>query len=336
MEDNALDFYIDLWNQREEEARFEQNFINKNTLTKEQKRALMIWLKMYFTNSIYVHMKLGVNFGFFINKRYLTDIRIGKHLAFGQLGPKNQNGVYLPDRNFLTVKNGDSLSENIHKIVTLIARNQDWFSFFDTYQAVIIKDAVQFPDGWQDSALPPNPGKEKYPCPLRHTVSYVWLEGELPSKYQEFMDRCKNTTKLVTKVDSLRYQALWNEKFPSYQLRLEDFPKVQQIDFLKRLHLFFEGGIYSDFDTVIEETCWENVVTDQVIFTNSWTTEFGHLIPEENFIMVLEPFSQKMQNWIVQHVHELRGTSNRWDACRIEQCFIATCQIHNYDGSWRN
>jgi len=37
---------------------------------------------------------------------------------------------------------------------------------------------------------------------------------------------------------------------------------------LKKLYLYYEGGIYSDFDTVINEQCFDDVYTDKVIFTN--------------------------------------------------------------------
>lgn len=166
-----------MWNQREEEIRFGKNFIKKEGLNRDEKHALMIWLKLYFNNAIYVHMKLGVNYGYYINKRYLMDIQIGKQLAFGELSHRNQKGIFVPERKFTTVKSGDMLSENVYKIIIMIIAKQDWFSFFEDYQAIIIKDAVQYPDGWQKTALSPNPSNKKYPCPLRHNISYIWLEG---------------------------------------------------------------------------------------------------------------------------------------------------------------
>jgi mannosyltransferase OCH1-like enzyme len=50
---------------------------------------------------------------------------------------------------------------------------------------------------------------------------------------------------------------MWNEKFPEYQINgYTNYPFVLQIEYLKKLHLYFNGGIYSDFDTEIDETCW--------------------------------------------------------------------------------
>jgi mannosyltransferase OCH1-like enzyme len=34
--------------------------------------------------------------------------------------------------------------------------------------------------------------------------------------------------------------------------KIDEYPFVLQIEFLKKLHLYFKGGIYSDFDTEID------------------------------------------------------------------------------------
>lgn len=50
---------------------------------------------------------------------------------------------------------------------------------------------------------------------------------------------------------------MWNDKFPQHQIKNHDqYSLVLQIEYLKKLHLYFKGGIYSDFDTEIDETCW--------------------------------------------------------------------------------
>lgn len=65
-------------------------------------------------------------------------------------------GIYVPERKFLTVKNGDALSEWARKIIRLIIAKQDYFSMFENHQSIIIKDAVQYPAGVQKNALPLN------------------------------------------------------------------------------------------------------------------------------------------------------------------------------------
>ena len=126
---------------------------------------------------------------------------------------------------------------------------------------------------------------------------------------------------------------MWNEKFPQYEIKdHEKYPLVLQIEYLKKLNLYFKGGIYSDFDTEIDETCWENVVTERMIFTNMWDTE-GHMLPEEKFIKVPKAFDKRLENWIIEHIYETRGYSNRWDQCQMEQCFIMLCQVHNYENT---
>lgn len=37
---------------------------------------------------------------------------------------------------------------------------------------------------------------------------------------------------------------------------------------LKLLYLYFESGIYADFDTEINEKCFSNIFADEMIFSN--------------------------------------------------------------------
>ena len=52
------------------------------------------------------------------------------------------------------------------------------------------------------------------PCPKRHNISYIWMKGDMPSKYKEFTERCKNNINIVNKQDYHNYFKMWNEKFP--------------------------------------------------------------------------------------------------------------------------
>ena len=54
---------------------------------------------------------------------------------------------------------------------------------------------------------------------------------------------------------------------------------IKRVDVFKRLFLYYEGGTYSDFDTVINEDCFANVKTDMVIFSNVWSIDRGIKIP---------------------------------------------------------
>ena len=54
---------------------------------------------------------------------------------------------------------------------------------------------------------------------------------------------------------------------------------IKRVDVFKRLFLYFEGGTYADFDTVINEDCFANVKTDMVIFSNVWSIDRGIKIP---------------------------------------------------------
>ena len=93
----------------------------------------------------------------------------------------------------------------------------------------------------------------------------------MPPKYIEFTQRCKDNINIVTEQHYHNYVRMWNERFPNYQIKgYTEYPLVLQIQYLKKLHLYFNGGIYSDFDTEIDETCWENVITERIIFTNMW------------------------------------------------------------------
>jgi hypothetical protein len=45
-------------------------------------------------------------------------------------------------------------------------------------------------------------------------------------------------------------------------------PIRQRINLLKFFYLYFESGIYADFDTQINENCFSNVFSNEMIFTN--------------------------------------------------------------------
>ena len=47
---------------------------------------------------------------------------------------------------------------------------------------------------------------------------------------------------------------MWNEKYPEHALlEPENLRFNTRNDYLKRYYLYFEGGVYADFDTVINE-----------------------------------------------------------------------------------
>jgi hypothetical protein len=72
----------------------------------------------------------------------------------------------------------------------------------------------------------------------------------MPPKYKEFVKRCQRTVNVINKNDFDNYVALWNEKFPEHEIKYHIyFPRIIQIALLKKVHLYFKGGIYSDFDT---------------------------------------------------------------------------------------
>ena len=76
--EKAFDQLADLWNIREEQLRYDQEYINKTAITKDERRHLFIWLRLYFWAGTYVHASLGVDFGKEINDRYLFDAKVGK------------------------------------------------------------------------------------------------------------------------------------------------------------------------------------------------------------------------------------------------------------------
>ena len=55
-------------------------------------------------------MSLGLNYGKFINDRYLLNAQVGKELIFAKVDHQNDKGIYVPEKNFKTVKVGETLS----------------------------------------------------------------------------------------------------------------------------------------------------------------------------------------------------------------------------------
>lgn len=73
---------------------------------------------------------------------------------------------------------------------------------------------------------------------------------------------------------------MWNDKFPENAVKnIERLPFNTKNDYLKRLYLYFEGGIYSDFDTEINEECWEDLISDKIVHTNTWGAYDSYSIP---------------------------------------------------------
>jgi hypothetical protein len=82
--ESSRSYYINVWNQREEHVRFDQQFINETALSKEDKRVLLIWIQLYYWPGIYLHPSLGVNFGKYISDRYLFDANCGTEILFAK------------------------------------------------------------------------------------------------------------------------------------------------------------------------------------------------------------------------------------------------------------
>jgi hypothetical protein len=88
---------------------------------------------------------LGVNFGKYINERYLLNAQVAKEILFARVDHKNEKGIFVPERNFKTVKVGKIFSEYIRKIILKIVAKEDWMEICEKYQCIIIKDALKYP-----------------------------------------------------------------------------------------------------------------------------------------------------------------------------------------------
>jgi len=75
----------------------------------------------------------------------------------------------------------------------------------------------------------------------------------MPEDYKELMTKCKDNVRLLTEKDFFKYVSKWNKIEPIYAIDIEDYIIRQRINLLKLLYLFFESGIYADFDTQINE-----------------------------------------------------------------------------------
>ena len=85
---------------------------------------------------------------------------------------------------------------------------------------------------------------------------------------------------MLNETDFNKYWIMWNEMYPEYEIKNpEKLPFNTRNDFLKRLYLYFEGGIYSDFDTEINEECWEDFYIEKIIYTNTWGNYDSYIIP---------------------------------------------------------
>jgi hypothetical protein len=102
----------------------------------------------------------------------------------------------------------------------------------------------------------------------------------MPKVYKDFMNRCKDNIILLDEVDLEKYFKLWNDKYPENAIKnVERLARNTKNDYLKRLYLYFEGGIYSDFDTEINEECWEDFYTENLIHTNTWGAYDSYSLP---------------------------------------------------------
>jgi hypothetical protein len=74
----------------------------------------------------------------------------------------------------------------------------------------------------------------------------------MPDVYKDFIDRCKDKIILLNETDFDKYLKIWNEKYPENKIKNPERLNFNtRNDFIKRFYLYFEGGIYSDFDTEI-------------------------------------------------------------------------------------
>lgn len=79
----------------------------------------------------------------------------------------------------------------------------------------------------------------------------------MPEVYKDFIARCKDNIIMLDNTHFTLYMNMWNDMHPQYSLKNhEALPSNTKNDYLKRFYLYFEGGIYSDFDTEINEKCW--------------------------------------------------------------------------------
>ena len=52
---------------------------------------------------------------------------------------------------------------------------------------------------------------------------------------------------------------------------------------------------------------------------------------------IIRPFHPHAKQLVIELDYEIRGMGlmgQRWDRCRMKQCFILFCQSHNSDNSW--
>ena len=76
----------------------------------------------------------------------------------------------------------------------------------------------------------------------------------MPQVYKDFIVRCKDNIVVLNDTDFQRYLKMWNEMHPEHKFENPyTYPFNTRNDYLKRFYLYFEGGIYSDFDTEINE-----------------------------------------------------------------------------------
>jgi len=113
---------------------------------------------------------------------------------------------------------------------------------------------------------------------------HIWVGTQpLPSQYKKYLNRCKDNTILLGNDDIKTYIDKWNEDQPEHFISIEGVLRNKvavHTDLLRKLYLYFESGIYSDFDTVINEECFDNIITDEIIFTNSWGSDGGIVMAE--------------------------------------------------------
>lgn len=79
---------------------------------------------------------------------------------------------------------------------------------------------------------------------------------------------------------------------------------AKKADLLRKLYLYYESGIYADFDTEINEECFDGVITNEIIFTNTWGFEMNIVMAEQNFIRVINKKNPLMKYWIIAQLSE--------------------------------
>ena len=85
---------------------------------------------------------------------------------------------------------------------------------------------------------------------------------------------------MLNETDFNKYWIMWNEMYPEYEIKNPEKLRFNtRNDFLKIFYLYFEGGIYSDFDTEINEECWEDFYIEKIIYTNTSGNYDSYIIP---------------------------------------------------------